>query len=759
MAVDWSVAYEAPISLDAGRLIGTRARRPTLWTLAAVGIAIPVLAAFVMLLIPSINAYVPQWIVDADPWTLPPLGLWIVICYALGTSWGNRPAEYRLSREWRYRRLPRKMDDKAVARHHATYSLRETNVPIAEHVIDAENFPRAVIEVQTISLTMRDAESLSNAIKKMHMFLLGLRFPIRIVVRATQNVGYVDRRHFIAVEAETDELLGERVKELIHALSRAGLGGRALNGDLFRSLQYCWGVRSHTTTLGPSSLDRDRRHVTVDRQEVVRGFAMAKYPRTIEPNWLSGILDGELAVDFSMYLDPIDNATELDVLSGRISEWETAQVLNVSKSGFRDPDIDDQIKDAARTRLYLRQRKLRVFSGAVHFVVRGATVKEAEDRERLLMTTLREHVGDQALIPLDTEHDYAPILATPLGQPPAMYPLQLVSPAVAMGHPFSNTSIRMKDGVEVGTSLGSKRQNTLNTWLLDNPHMVVPGTTGSGKGFWLKVFVWRLLHLHPGWRVWIIQSEKDEYRSLVDAMPSSPRSHPKREALYSHEVESADEFSLLMNAQEAHHWQALRGETIQILSLDEFDDKVFQKTYGGKLTPRLLGQQLTLYDLTRMPEQDRGKGIARLIKAIDNDAQHDTQQTLGYVALDELGIVLKDKEAADAIEVAYRRFRSIPHLDNPKVVSRRGMIGLTQLPSDLLGNTNGKVYASLSETHLYLRQQPAELRVTKGPLNLTPDEVEFLETCDNGDALLVAGRSRVALHLYAEPEEEAFAVT
>jgi hypothetical protein len=491
----------------------------------------------------------------------------------------------------------------------------------------------------------------------------------------------------------------------------------------------------------------------------VRGFVMINFPRIVDPNWMASLLDGDLAVDYSMYLDPIDNLVELDELSGRISEWETSQVLHFNSHGFRDPDVDDMIKDAARTRLFLRRRELRVFRGSVHFAVRDRDPRVVAEKERLLMDRLREYVGDQAVIPMDWEQDRAPLISVPLGEPPSMLPLQLVSPAVAMGYPFSNSSVRMKDGVVVGTSLGSKRLNTLNTFTLDNPHMIVPGTTGAGKGFWVKVFCWRTLLAHPDWRIWIIQSEKDEYGSVVEAMPVTPRSHPRREALYSHEAQEISDFTRLMNEQPAAHWEAMSGEMIRVSSLAEFDNKVYRTTYGGQKTAQLQGQQLTVFDLTRMPSSEKGEAIARLVEAIDNEAQLETKQTLGYVVIDELGIVLKDKRAADAIEVGYRRFRSIPHLDNPRIVSRRGMIGLTQLPSDLLGHSNGKIFAGLSDTHLYLRQQPAELRVTKGPLNLTADEVEFLETCDNGDALLVAGRARVALHLYAEPEEEAFAVT
>jgi hypothetical protein len=89
------------------------------------------------------------------------------------------------------------------------------------------------------------------------------------------------------------------------------------------------------------------------------------------------------------------------------------------------------------------------------------------------------------------------------------------------------------------------------------------------------------------------------------------------------------------------------------------------------------------------------------------------------------------------------------------------VIGMTQLPTDFLGeeHPDGKVYIGLADTHLYLRQKPTELEVTKKPLDLTPDEVTFLQTAGNGDALLVAGQTRVALHLQATEAEHVIAKT
>jgi len=719
--IDWAAAYEAPISLDAARLLGTRARRPTLWTLAAFLVSTPLIVVALALLVPQISRYFLPWVQPVSVAGAALAVLWLFVCHAFASDWGGRTLEYRLAKRWRSLRLPRVLRAEHLDKHHGRLVTRE-------HAI-VTDYPRCVVEVQTINLRKSDAETLRERIDKLHHFLVGLRFPIQIVVRAWAGE-VVTRRRFIAISADTEAILDQRAKAVIDGLTRAGLGGRRLNGDLFDSLQACWSPRRQAGTLGPVEIARSRGYVCVDGVELARGFVLAYFPKTIEANWLEGVLDGDLAADFCAWLDPLDNADEAQYLSDRINEWETAQHLNVGlvgsygKLGYRDPDLDDSIKDAGRVKAHLRARRLRVFRGTIGFVVRGATVDELQERETQLRDQLREQCGAEALIPLDDEHDLAPLMATPTGAMPISYPLQIVSPALALTYPFSNSSITMPGGVECGVSLDSRRANTINLFAMATPHMLVPGTTNSGKGYFVKCLVWRLLH-SAGWpdafRFWIIQSEKDEYTGLAEAAGE-------------------------------------RGEVVKITSLEQIEGLLYPQSFAAAGGFRTMAH-LTVFDLLSLPASLKGKAIARLLAAVEATAAFGGRPGRGFLVLDELGIVLENEDAALAIETAFRRFRSIPHRANPKVISRICCIGMTQMPSDLLTRPRGKTLTKLSGTHVYLKQLPPELAETKNVLHLSPDEVTFLRNADQGEALLVANGSRVTLRMEATDEERRFAET
>ncbi len=703
MGIDWSRSYEAPISLDTSRMIGTRARRPTLWTVAACAGAIAVAA-------------VCFWL---DLWGLVFLAVaWLLFCHAFGSDWGNRPLEYWLNVWKRHRFLPQRMEVAAVKTHHAPYTVEEHAV-----VDHATGTPRGVIKIdQTLNLRLTDDDTLGATIKRLGLFLNGLRFPIQIVVRATLlDDGLIERQWYVATIGQTQAVLNDNLTAIVSGLTRAGLQCHALNGDLFDTLQACWSTQSNT--LGPLQIERHRRYAHVDN-EYVRGFLLTKMPRTVEPNWLAPILDGDLPVDFSLWLDPTENVDETQYLIDRVNEWETAQWLTLNKGGYRDPDLDDAINDAKRTRLLLRRRELRVFHASMGFVIRARSETTLDELEHQLTAHIREQVGDDGLVPLDWEHDRAVRMVVPLGEPAVEWPLRAVTPAVARGYMFSNSSVAHAGGVDVGTSIGSKRQCRLNLFSLSNPHAVVLGGSGSGKGYWIKVLLWRLLHAYSfdeRVRVFVIQAERDEYSALADAMET-------------------DELGA-------------RGEVVRVHSTEELNKLI----YGIGMLRAF--RDLTVFDLTPMYPSERGHAVAELLAMIEQDARHVRRRRHAVCVVDELGIVLESDEAAKALDTAYRRFRSIPWDDEPTQVNRVAMIGASQRPSDLLKHPRGKVLADLAMTHFYLRQKSTELKPVAAQLGLSTDEQSLLDGAENGTGLLVADMARIGIHLYATKEEERFAKT
>jgi hypothetical protein len=671
--LDWTSPYEAPTSLDGPRMFGPHSQRTAKWTAAAT-VAVAVCVGLVIV------GYVQT--ADLNLFWLVPLGLWLPICYVMASPVAGRPPEYWIGAAIQFRRGgPPELPSPPAA---------------------------AIIELtRTRNLRLAEDEALGTAAKSLWAFLNGFQYPLKIVVRAWPQAGGIERRWFIGVQAPTPEVLSERVASILRGLAKQRLAGVRLTDQEATAL-----------TELPRRRGVHRDYLALD--EHLAGYLLAAAPRATETNWLAPVLDGDLAVDCSLALEPLDNATEMSSLDDRLVEWQSAQILNVNSGRGEDPDVDNKIKDAARTRLLLSRRQLRVYLTTVGFVVRAPDQATLEHQAGLLTTQLAELVGvPMPVIPMRYEHAATPALVDPRRDCPVTFPIRMVTPALARTYPFSNSSLSMPGGTPCGTSVGSLRENRLN---LFEPfsHVVVLGTTNAGKSFWVKTYLLRLMRAEPRTRVLLIQCERDEYGRLARAMGS-------------------------------------HGHTDVCHTMAEVEALV----YGATGNFRTMAQ-CHLVDLTQLPKAARGAALAFVLEVAERDAAWFVGR--GIIGIDELGIVLEDHTAALALEAAYRRFRSItprdPHHhaahhvhDDNLEPSRRVMIGVSQRPSDLLKHDRGKVLADLAKTRVYLGIESTEMSVVSKQLGLAADEQTFIESADQGTGLLVSGEARVGFHLTPTAEE------
>ena len=84
---------------------------------------------------------------------------------------------------------------------------------------------------------------------------------------------------------------------------------------------------------------------------------------------------------------------------------------------------------------------------------------------------------------------------------------------------------------------------------------------------------------------------------------------------------------------------------------------------------------------------------------------------------------------------------------------------VTQDAGDLLGSDLGMAVVSNAATQILLGQAPQAIDAVGAAFHLTSGERELLLTARRGDALLAAGRERVAFRALASPEEHSLITT
>lgn len=717
MSATWAAPYQAPTTLNAGRRLGPFPRGPVLaifWGTLSAGL-LYLLSGF--------------WL--SLPWRgiVPVLILVVAVRFAVPHK--KRPFRWWLHAYLRKATLPAVLEGPAVQDLH----VRLGGVAAAYVEAQDGDAVRAVIEIdQTLNLALADEETLGSYVHRLGAFFNGLRFRVHVVIRSRsidmagtlaplrahprkrpqeladflQNqvaeLGLLERGWYVAIGAPSRTLLDQRVDRVLRGLRRAGLHGKRLTDDLADVLHRSWtqvplGEGQH---VGPQLVRIGDDQVEVDSQ-LVRTLLLDRFPRSVEPLFLAGLLDANLPADVAMLVEPQDDTLEIAKLDGMIGNWEAAQEIRYSRHGKRDPDLADQIMDAKRTRRSLARHQLRVFLVRVTITLRARTNTALDRLQQTVIDLLTEQIGDEPVQSATLEQDLGLRQSVPTGDGVVGLPLRIDTPALARVHPFSASSIVMSGAgaVPIGMSEGSGRPVWLNLWSMPNPHMLVLALSGAGKGFLVKCMIYRLLLLDPDCEAAIIQSEKDEYGPLASM-------------------------------------EELSGVKIDVTDPAELEGLV--QPWDGFWRNQA---RLRVYNFVGMPAEHRGEAIEFVLRTEEHYARFAKRYARGVIVVDELGIVLADPVAAHAIETGYRRLRD----------AHRAMIGISQRPRDLLGHQRGQVLADIALTHVYLRQQPTELAAVSGALGLSKAMQDFLEEADQGQGILKADRQRIGFRLEAAPFE------
>jgi hypothetical protein len=724
MSVDsaaWVQPYECATEISGARTIGPFPARVVV--LVLMGLFVPFMV------------YLLSGFVLHLPWRLLPaaLGLLVVLRFAILSR--GRHFEDALPRIMRHWSLPGRLEavmlDQVHVRVQSTAdSTITTDDPLAP--------VRAVIEIdRPINLRLMADEDIGSYIRRFATFLNGLRAPVHLVIRTTPvelshfdnpdpraqalwkflhtqsaDLNLLERRWYIAFSAPSATVLHERTRAILDGIRRAGLQGHQVDGKLRDTLNACWGT-VRTDGLGPRVIKRTAEYASVDGM-LVRGLLVQRLPRSVDPNWLAPLLDGEVACDVSLWVEPLDNGEQIHELDLRLSDWLSAQELTIARSNRRNTDLDVQIADAQRMRVALTRHQLRLFNLTLLLVVRSTTRAGLDLAEQRVVDLLREQVGTNPVLPTDLEHDLAARQVVPLGVADLRQPLTVETPALARTYLWSSSSLAMPGGVPWGIGTDSKRPVLIDPFQFPNPHMFVAATSGAGKGYSIKVFLYRWFWLDPDVSFLVIdQDEREEYTRLAESVGGEV-----------YRVRDADE-----PAGAYHGW--LRDGTWHVPSV----------------------RRMRVYNLSALEPSDRPLAIRRLVERVEHESLENCRPGRKWViVIDELWTLLDPSAPSHAGETIERLWRTGRH-------GRVMGIGVSQRPSDALNTERGQVLLDISSINWFLWCRPTEMARTVSKLGLTPGERAFLEDADQGAGILTVPGRRLSMRVVASEVEHRMAST
>lgn len=675
----------------------------------------PPLTDLVQFAIPSIGKYLPSGQVPIAPLVAAaiPIGL------AVGASWPISPPP-----EHGFKALTSYLKVRGL---HGPAAVSDTLGPITVDgkIARSRNMLRAVWELPAANLRLADQSEVDVKRDLWAQFLNGLTCPIQTLVRARpvdaaelldgmrahpETAGWLraqlvgkrasERRRFLAIAAENETKLDHYAGLIGTALQRLGLPPgriRRLEGeDLAEVLQDSWTTRParRGKALGPHGAWTVGAHDLQSDGLWHTTLALAKWSRTVGDDSLAPLTDGAFAVDLAEHITALDNDKVLDQL-----DHHAMKLRNTSRSREREVALEDlsSLIDS------VERGEQRVFEVAVYLhLAHKDRAKLAKEREQIKQV-VRE--GGARAAELTWEQPEALIAAgAPLADHRLIHRTHRVdTDSVARLYPWSAAELAIQGGWPIGETLDSHRPVVWTPFArprVSNPHLVVYGASGGGKGFFVKVDSARGLDAGGLDEVFVVdqadEEEDGEYGRFARYIGADHRY-----------IRTVDDIP----SETAH----VRGSTVWNIALLPIEDRPAALV---AIVDAVRGRTALLR--VRLPRRPRVRMV-----------------------IDEIWSFAKDRASSRAIELGVRTWRH----------HGIGGVFMTQRPTDSLETEVMRIIQAQAASQWYGPLLPAEVTDVSKRLHWTDPETARIRLLTPGQALFVVGPWRVVFEVQASPEE------
>jgi hypothetical protein len=392
-------------------------------------------------------------------------------------------------------------------------------------VLESEFGLHVAWELPPVNLRLTDSAGVEIAQDLWGAFLLGLSYPVQTLVTAhrvdlDQLVAGIDRfsgpradnarrlaawlrahaagrnlierRHFLAACLPDDNSLAEAVQQL-----GEGLGSLGLRHELIRRLQGEELEAVVRRTFSPRPLGKRRRlgpdgpwrvaaRQLQSDQEWHEVEALGRWMRVIRDDALSAFTDGPYATDVVQHINPVDPD---EVLRG------LERKLTAMKAGTPNRQRKVALDDLERFVEAVESGEENPFEATTLFHVHHA--ERAAVRQEVARLESRARRSGARLQNLRWEQPAALRACAPLGVNTLPgRAVRVDTSSLKRLYPWSASACWPEGSVPIGETPESRRPVGWTPWrrpLIANANLAVYGGSGSGKGFFVKTGLSRLL--------------------------------------------------------------------------------------------------------------------------------------------------------------------------------------------------------------------------------------------------------------------------
>ena len=296
----------------------------------------------------------------------------------------------------------------------------------------------------------------------------------RLLTDLEKRDGILDRRFYAVCEFG-------RIDELRGLLARAGLSVHPLRGRQLRMLLLA-------SALGgtPAEVEINRRDMRIGGT-LVRSLHLGKWPRSLGPGFLQGLMAAGAPMDLSVHVGPIPTEQAARTLEWQKVRFESAQSLSFKRGRTMSPEAEIALEDVTRLRDEVQRGRERLFHASLSITLHARDEKSLKEMTQRAKAHFAATLGK--LDNLAFRQREGMLSTLPLALNAVAVWRTLDTSSIARLFPFSPPDLDTRSGTLYGIDLRACSPVVYDPW--DGTHLnantAVLARSGSGKSFATKL--------------------------------------------------------------------------------------------------------------------------------------------------------------------------------------------------------------------------------------------------------------------------------
>ena len=557
------------------------------------------------------------------------------------------------------------------------------------------------------------------------------------------------------------------------------------------------GIVSVKDIIAPPAIEVDFDFIKIG-STFYRTLFVVGYPRYVQANWLSSLINFEHTLMIAMYQYPAEAKGVLDDLKRKITEMEATIAMDIQHGHVMDPSVQAALEDAEILQEELVKGQQRFFQFALYVTIPADTKEELDTVTKRVESTL----GALSLVPkhatLQMEEAFKTTL--PQGTDHLYITRNMDTTSLATTFPFTSSSLTSNSGIMYGINEHNGSLIIFDRFSQENANSVIFAKSGAGKSYLVKLEALRSLMF--GTEIIVIDPE-EEYKNLCEAIGGeyisfSFDSPAKINPFDLSGVYEEGENELGLKILSLHgFFRVIMGNLTP--TEDALLDRALVATYKSKgITPDPATQKKEpplmedLYKAFLGMEEKEAKGLAdrlekfvkgSLIGIFNQQSNIDIRNTFTVFSIKDLEEELRPIAMYLILDFVWTRIKNdikkrilvvdeawymMQYPDSATFMysvakrARKYYLGLTTISQDvedILTTDYGKAIVTNSSIQILLKQSPAAIDKLAEVFYLSEGEKHLLLAADVGEGIFFAGPNHVAIRVIAAQDEHALVTT